>query len=357
MTRRLVRGRNSWRGRSTSRSFGRPMLPRPANGVTASLAWLIALSVLAVTVGLQLPASNQVIAALLLGAAVSNIGLIRELDHQVSEFVFRRLLRLCVVLLGAGISFSEIQALGVRLPLLIACCAATAFVVAHFGGQRLGLDFEVRVLLAVGTAICGASAIAVAAPILRARAEQIGVALGTIVAMNGLVLLILPVMGRSLDLSAPDFGMWAGLAVHDTASAIATGLSLGADAGDMSTVTKLLRIPFLLPILLLITFMQARRAATVPVPAWRTAFDVIRSMPAFLLGFAVMVSLNSSGLLGVAAAPMKASGQFLLVPVVVAIGISLRVGELKSLSPGVLVTGFATTLAVVVLSFGLVLAT
>ncbi|MGH3443519.1 MAG: YeiH family protein [Nitriliruptorales bacterium] len=126
-----------------------------------------------------------------------------------------------------------------------------AILVAGLAGPRLGLTGRSCLLIRIGTAICGVSAIVAVAPVLRARKEEIGLALATILSFNAGALLLCPLIGGVFAVDPVTFGTWPGVAVHDTASAVATGFALGPRAGEVATLVKLVRTLHLIRIMVL----------------------------------------------------------------------------------------------------------
>ena len=103
-----------------------------------------------------------------------------------------------------------------------------------------------RCLIRIGTTICGASAIAALAPVIRAKAEEIAYAISVIFFFNMLAVFAFPAIGHLLSLSDPGFGLWAGTAVNDTSAVVAAGFAYSHDAGTIATIVKLTRTTVLI---------------------------------------------------------------------------------------------------------------
>lgn len=127
-------------------------------------------------------------------------------------------------------------------------------------GRAFGAEKNTALLVTVGTAICGGSAIAAVAPVLRARQEAIAVAFATVFLLNALALIIFPPLGHMFGLSDMQFGLWAALAVHDTSSVVGAALAYGGEALDHAVVLKMARALWILPVALAIGFYAARAA-------------------------------------------------------------------------------------------------
>jgi len=131
---------------------------------------------------------------------------------------------------------------------------AAGITFALIAGLLLGRLFEVKricsILISVGTAICGGSAIAAVAPILQADQQETAVSLGTIFILNSVALLIFPAIGRSLHLSQQQFGLWAALAIHDTSSVVGASSNYGPAALVVGITVKLTRALWIIPVAL-----------------------------------------------------------------------------------------------------------
>ncbi len=121
-------------------------------------------------------------------------------------------------------------------------------------GFLLGRWFKVgrntSILVSVGTAICGGSAIAAVAPVLRADDDETSLALATVFLLNAAALLVFPPIGHALHLGERAFGLWAALAIHDTSSVVGASAAYGNQALIVATTTKLARALWIVPLTL-----------------------------------------------------------------------------------------------------------
>lgn len=109
-------------------------------------------------------------------------------------------------------------------------------------------DGITSLLIGVGTAICGGSAIAAVAPAVGAKSHQTSVALGIVFLLNGLALLVFPVVGHLVPMQPADFGLWSALAIHDTSSVVGASMQFGPEALAVGTTVKLARALWILPV-------------------------------------------------------------------------------------------------------------
>ncbi len=180
--------------------------------------------------------------------------------------VGKSLLKLSVICLGFGINFVEVLEVG-RNSLLLTLLSISATIVLGEGlGRVLKIPANTRRLVAFGSAICGGSAIAAMAPVIRARDDEIAVSLATIFSLNALALLIFPPLGHLLDLSQPQFGLWAALAIHDTSSVVGASAAFGAAALSVGTTVKLTRALWIAPYTLAAgVILKSKERAGVPL--------------------------------------------------------------------------------------------
>jgi uncharacterized integral membrane protein (TIGR00698 family) len=189
------------------------------------------------------------------------------------------LLQWCVVGLGFGMDWHHVLAVS------RACFFDTAVAIAvtvAFGvwfGCSLGVNRITALLISVGTAICGGSAIAAIGPSVGAKEEEMSVSLGAVFTLNACALLTFPTLGQWLGLSQEQFGLWAALAIHDTSSVVGASTEYGAAALAVATTVKLVRALWILPLSI--------------AASWFRRKDVKVRYPWFIPCFCVAVLLNS----------------------------------------------------------------
>ena len=125
-------------------------------------------------------------------------------------------------------------------------------------GKLLKIDRNVMYLVSVGTSICGGSAIAAAAPAIKAKAHDIAIASATVFTLNAIALLIFPAIGRMLGMDQLQFGYWSALAIHDTSSVVGATLQYGEEALEVGTTVKLARALWIVPVTVLLSCLAAR---------------------------------------------------------------------------------------------------
>lgn len=204
-------------------------------------------------------------------------------SKQTKTFT-RYLLQASVVGLGAGMDLQIVGQAGIHGLSYTLFGIAVAFVLGSVLGRLFETPKDTTTLLSAGTAICGGSAIAAVAPAIRARDEEMTVALSVVFILNSIGLYLFPVIGHSLNLTQHQFGLWSALAIHDTSSVVGATLQYGNEALKVGTTVKLARALWIVPVSFLIGYL-AHRKTTTDDPAKKS------SPPWFILGFLLMAAL------------------------------------------------------------------
>lgn len=202
--------------------------------------------------------------ALLLGIIVAQwIGHpFLAVNHKATQI----LLQLSVVGLGFGMQIDSAIQTGKDGFLLTVISIIGTLSLGYVLGKLLKLEKLTAYLITVGTAICGGSAIAAVSPTVKANEKQISVALGTIFLLNALALFIFPVIGRALDLSQTQFGLWCAVAIQDTSSVVGAASKYGTEALQVATTVKLTRALWIIPISLLSALAFNTKGTRIKIP-------------------------------------------------------------------------------------------
>ena len=168
-------------------------------------------------------------------------------DHEAKKFS-KFLLQASVVGLGFGMNLHQVVQAG-RSGFLYTMLGISFALLAGMGlGALLRVDRVPAFLISTGTAICGGSAIAAVGPVLNASEEEMAVSLGTVFILNSIALFIFPVIGKWLQLSQSQFGLWSALAIHDTSSVVGAASRYGTEALVIATTVKLARALWIVPL-------------------------------------------------------------------------------------------------------------
>ncbi len=195
------------------------------------------------------------------------------------------LLQASVIGLGFGMNFFSTFAAGKQQVPFILCSILGTFSAAMLLRLLLKTDKKTSYLIASGTAICGGSAIAAVAPVIRSDEKQNSVALGVVFILNSLALFIFPYIGHKLKLSDQQFGMWCAIAIHDTSSVVAAAERFSTTALSTATAIKLTRALWIIPLSLVSmrVFRSGKQKLKLP---W---FIVIFTLVTLLQGYVPML--------------------------------------------------------------------
>lgn len=249
------------------------------------------IAAVATVIGGALPLLGSAIPAVITGVVIS---MVRKPGTRVQPgigYSSKFVLQCAVVLLGAQLSLASVVQVGLEsLPVMLSSltvCLLAAWLV----GRALGVDRDLRVLIGVGTGICGASAIAAISPVIRAKSADIAYAISTVFLFNILAVLAFPAVGHALGMNPHTFGLFAGTAVNDTSSVVAAASVFSASALGFAVVVKLVRTLMIIPISVGLAVIEVKR-----IGGERLTFcGAIRLVPWFLVGFLVVATLTSLG--------------------------------------------------------------
>lgn len=224
-------------------------------------------------------------------ALVAGILFTLVVGHPLAHWnrgVTKWLLQFCVVLLGFGMNLPVVLRLGLDGSLFAALTIAATLALGLWLGPKLSLDRKTCALISAGTAICGGSAIAAVSSVITATEAQIAVSIGTVFLLNAVALYVFPPVGHLLHLSQGQFGLWAGVAIHDISSVVGAGLSYGSGALMTATAVKLSRTLWIVPLTLAIAVSLRRNRNTgadggSPNPAAKATVTVPWFIALFLL--------------------------------------------------------------------------
>ena len=187
--------------------------------------------------------------ALLFGILFVNIfGKVLETDTFV-----KKLLQYSIVGLGFGINLNTAIEAGSQGFLFTVSTIALVMIFGLLLAKILKIDKTIAQLISAGTAICGGSAIAAVAPILKANSKQTSVALGIVFVLNAVALFIFPEIGHFFNLTQNQFGIWSAIAIHDTSSVVGAASKYGNEALQIATTVKLARALWIIPLAFLIS--------------------------------------------------------------------------------------------------------
>lgn len=288
----MVRGLVSWPG--GCEQLGRLMVGLLlTGGIAAAAQWLSGLP------WMQEHGVAALTLAIVLGMALGNTLYPRWTRHAGAgvELSKTKLLRAGIVLYGLRLTFDDVAGIGLTGVLLDACMLLSTFWLAWIVGTRLlHLDRQTVLLIGAGSSICGAAAVMAAEPVVRGRAEQVGVAVATVVVFGTLAMFAWPALYHFgldqgwLQMSEHQAGVFIGATVHEVAQVVAAGRAIGTEAADTAVIAKMVRVMMLAPFLLGLAMLLVRHPLGHPAgkPAGRRI-----AVPWFAFGFVLMTACNS----------------------------------------------------------------
>jgi len=252
--------------------------PPPVQGARAKGAALAA-------VGAALMVLGSPPLALVAGMALAlSIGQPYARRVQVAS---KWLLQISVVLLGFSMDLAVVLRSGLDGSLFAATTIGATLLLGWWIGRKLGLPGKTSTLISVGTAICGGSAIAAVSSVIGASGAEIAVSIGTIFLLNAVALYVFPIAGHLLHLDQAQFGLWAGVAIHDISSVVGAGISYGNVALQTATAVKLSRALWIVPVTMGFAAAARRRGKADAAPAAKIAIP-------WFIGIFLLASLMRS---------------------------------------------------------------
>ena len=268
---------------------------------------------------------SMLLFALLLGMALNFLTEDKRLAPGI-QFVAGSVLRIGVALLGLRLTLENVSALGLPTVLALAMgVTATVLAGVVFAGM-LGLERDLGLLAGGATAICGASAALAIASVLPQREgheKRTTLVVIGVTTLSTAAMVFYPTLTVWLGLDNTRAGIFIGATIHDVAQVVGAGFSLSREAGDAATITKLIRVAFLMPVLVCMALvLRGRSAGSGGAPL----------LPWFAVVFALLMLLNSTGVVAVAVqqAASQAS-QVCLVVAIAAVGLKTSLRDVASL--------------------------
>jgi uncharacterized integral membrane protein (TIGR00698 family) len=225
------------------------------------------------------------------------------------QFSKQILLRAGIILFGMRLTFQDIGHVGAIGVLIDALVLSSTFSLACWAGTRLfGLNRRTAMLIGAGSSICGAAAVMATEPVVRGRAEEVTVAVSTVVAFGTLAIFIYPALYRLnahfhlISITPFSFGIYTGSTVHEVAQVVAAGKAVAETTANTAVITKLVRVMMLAPFLVMLSAYLSRHPeqgtshSALPASA-STRASWQRAIPWFALGFIAVAGFNSFALL------------------------------------------------------------
>ena len=307
---------------------------------------------------------DPMLVAIVVGVVIRNaIGLSPRFIVGVKWCVLT-LMPLGIVLMGARLNFFDVVRTSAKALVISVICVTLALSMTIWLCRRVGVGQKLGILIAIGTAICGGSAIAVAAPVIEADDNDTAFAITTVTLFGLVAVFVLPLLGHVFGMSQLELGVWAGTSIHQTPQVVAAGFSYGPIAGDVATIVKLVRVLLLAPIVVGLSIWYARQKRAQQIAHVTKVGKFTTLFPPFILGFvalalAATLHLKESFLWDagdvdvVLAKRVTWLSTFILTIAMAGVGLGVDLRGLKKIGLKALYVGLASAVLLAVFSFGL----
>lgn len=236
--------------------------------------------------------------ALLLGLVIAQLSghPYLHLNHKATHF----LLQASVIGLGFGMNVHSALQAGKQGIIFTIVSITGTLLFGYLLGKLFNTEKKTSFLISSGTAICGGSAIAAISPVIKAEEKQISVALGCVFVLNAVALFLFPLIGRHLNLSQTQFGLWCAIAIHDTSSVVGAASKYGPHALQVATTVKLARALWIVPVTFISSYAFKNKSKKISIP-WFIALFILALVantyiPAITTASAYLVSGAKAGL-------------------------------------------------------------
>lgn len=201
--------------------------------------------------------------------------LVKKSHQDLAKKRSSQLLQVSIILLGASLNFYSVLAQGISGVVVTFISILTVFILGYAGYKILKVDPKQGLLITIGTAICGGSAIGALAPVIQAESLAITVSIGIVFLLNALAVFIFPPLGHFFELDQSQFGYWAALAIHDTSSVVAASSIYGEEALKVATTVKLIRALWIIPVTLCFSIFSKNTDKKITIPWFVFGFLVV----------------------------------------------------------------------------------
>lgn len=307
---------------------------------------------------------GPLILALVLGVLIRHWRGVRASETAGTRFAAKTLLRLGVVLLGVRLDVGLLVDVGILVLIGSLAAVGAGIALVEVVGRRLKLPKGLRLALAVGSGVCGASAILAATSVTRINDEEAGIAVGVISLVGTVGVVCFALVSALAQPNPLGYGFLVGLTLQEVGQVVAAGYASSAVSGDAATIAKLARVAMLAPTLLLLAATQRRagcRDRTQPKrQRVRTGFKLHLhfsqvtgqwGVPPFLLGFLAMAALQSFGLLPPMLSVVADKGSIILTAAAMAgLGLGIEFAAFRKLGPSAITVGFIAFAGLVALA-------
>jgi len=334
-----------------------PAIESRARAVAPGLGLAALLTLVALAIGevqerfFDYAVLEPLVLALLLGLAVRAIWPPHDVFVPGIGFAAKQLLEFAIVLLGASLNLAAIVDAGFQLLLAVVISVSVTLVSGVALGRLAGLSTRLSILIAVGNAICGNSAIAAVAPVIRAKKQEIASAIALTAVLGIGVVLTLPALISLFDLSDERYGVIAGLTVYAVPQVLAATIPVSAEAGQVASLVKLTRVLLLGPVVALFAWLYRKGDEGEAT----TRLSLGKFLPWFVIGFAALALLRTSSIIPEGLGDMAKDASKILTSIAMAgLGLSVDLRSVRSSGPRVALVVLGITILLVTMALTIV---
>jgi uncharacterized integral membrane protein (TIGR00698 family) len=196
--------------------------------------------------------TDAIIAALVLGILFATF--FKDKANSISKKISSYPLQIGIVFLGLTIGLDTLTPIIHDYFIWISLFVIFSFLICYAFSRLFGLDTNLALLLSSGSAICGATAMAVVAPLIKAKPQTLLISLAIIFILNTIAIILFPIFGSYLNMSAYQFGVFSALAIHDTGSVIGSALQFDSNSVEVAASLKVMRTLWLIPLVIVLNY-------------------------------------------------------------------------------------------------------
>lgn len=272
---------------------------------------------------------EPLVLALLMGLAIRSLRPPGAIFMPGIGFAAKQMLEFAIVLLGASLNLRSIVDAGSKLAIAVGISVSLTMIAGIVLGRAAGLGTRLAILVAVGNAICGNSAIAAVAPVIRAKKQEVASAIALTAVFGVGVVLVLPVLIPLFALSDERYGVVAGLTVYAVPQVLAATIPISAQSGQFASLVKLTRVLLLGPVVALFAWLFRESRSDGAIAGGRPRLSAF--LPWFVIGFLGLALLRTGAIipegLGDAA---KETSRLLTAVAMAGLGLSVDVRSVRS---------------------------
>ena len=299
------------------------------------------------------PVIEGLVVAILLGMVVRTMWSPPPRVLPGVAFTAKQVLEVAVCLLGLSVDLPLLLKAGPGLAIGIVLLVVIGLAASYGIGRALGLPHKLSVLVACGNSICGNSAIAAVAPVIRADKEHVASSIAFTAILGVAVVLGLPLLMHPLSLSFYQYGVLAGLTVYAVPQVLAAAFPVSVLSGQVGTLVKLVRVLMLGPVVLFFAITHRERGTSAEGATQKLRLTAF--VPWFIMGFLLLAAFRSTGLVPEPLVqPTRTLSQWLTVAAMAALGLGVDLKAMRRVGRPVMLTVIASLVVLVVLAVGLI---